>query len=98
MHYSGERDPSLRSGLKTKRLFHILNQIIRMFQPDRQSQQIRRAFRRWAFDRGAMLDQTVWSTQAGCVGEDLHRGADLESLSLAAFYLDREHAAERRHL
>src|SRR5215471_1921351 len=98
MHSSGDRDPSLRSGLKTKCLLQILDQIIRMFQSNRQSQQIRRALRGRAFDRGAMLDQAVRSPQTGCVCEDLDRGADFECLGLAALYLDREHAAEGRHL
>ncbi len=50
-------------------LTQILNQIVGMFQPNRQAQKICRAARGCAFNRGAVLDQAVRAAETSGVAK-----------------------------
>src|ERR1700736_4507198 len=45
-----------------------------------------------------MLNQTFYSTKAGCPDEDFGCASDLDRSLLIAFYFQRKHAPKHRHL
>jgi hypothetical protein len=72
----------------------IFNQIIRMFETNRQAQQVYGATRVRTFDRRTMLNEAVGPPEAGCVGKDLYGGKNFECIRLAAFNLHGHQSAE----
>ena len=81
-----------------ERLVEIRDQQGRLFEPDRETQQIRRRCRMWTFDRSAVLDQAMRTAQAGGAGKQADPGRYCHGLLAAAAHLGGEHAAESGHL
>src|SRR6185437_4921746 len=77
-----------------ERLLQILNEIIRVLQPDGQPQQVYWAARIRTFNRGAMFNEAVRSAEAGCVGKDLYCRKHLECFRPTAHYLHGHQPAE----
>ena len=77
-----------------QRPHQIEEQIVGVFQPDRQPQQIGRTGRALALDRGAVLDQAFDAAERGRPFPHLHVRRGRDRRRLAALEPHRQHAAE----
>src|SRR5262245_66305807 len=77
-------------------LVQVGEEIIRVLEPDRETQQINRAGR--ALDRAAMLDQALDAAQRGGALPQLDLGGGRDGGCLAALGADRQHGAKAAHL
>src|SRR6185295_18742242 len=83
---------------RAERLREIFDQVIGVLEADGDAEQALRGPGVGAFDGGAVLDQALDPAQAGRAGEDPELHRHLERAGAAALDLEREHAAEARHL
>src|SRR5690606_15870927 len=90
--------PSVDIAHALERLRQITQQVVGMFQPHRQPQEVARRTPVIAFHGSAMLDQALHAAQAGGLGEKRRRGREGARLALAAINAHRQHAAEGAHL
>ena len=79
-------------------MVEILNEIIDVFEPDRNTQESFRGAGARPFDRSAMFDKALYSSQACSAGKDFHPGRHLHGSFLTVLNLKRQHASKSFHL
>src|ERR1700720_1818319 len=77
-----------------QRAVEIGVEVVHVLEADREAQQVGRAGRGRALDRGAMLDQALDATERRCALPQIHARSRSDRRLLAAFDADRQHAAE----
>src|SRR5262244_3451893 len=86
------------AGLARERLAEILDEVVRMLETDRDTQEVLRRRRARPLARGPVLDQALGPPEARRVEEDLQTRGRAERRVPPAPHPEREHSAERRHL
>src|SRR5437016_3786471 len=87
-----------KRGQSVQRLGEVLDEVVRMLEPDREADEVFGRARARPFARRAMLDEALDSAERGRADEELRLRDGGDGALAPAVRLERQHPSEARHL